>query len=132
MDPDPSIPTLDEFFDVLRARLAKGAAEYGDKSFAKPTPTSAAEILEEILDVAGWAFVHWVAMRRRLHELDLAAQRLEITAKADLKELHRAKASGRKKVGEVDQEAPRDRNGHQGGRSSSGSDMSLDRWWEEG
>jgi len=125
MNPDPSIPTLDEFFDVLRARLAKGAAEYGDKSFAKPTPTSAAEILEEILDVAGWAFVHWVAMRRRLHELDLAAQRLEITAKATL-----AQRMG--KAGEVDQEAPRDRNGHQGGRSSSGSDMSLDRWWEEG
>ena len=65
-----------DFLDQVAARLAKGAEEYGNESFEKPG--TEAEILEELIDVAGWAYVAWVKMRRRLENLELAAQELEL------------------------------------------------------
>ncbi|MEY4535629.1 MAG: hypothetical protein RLZZ246_1947 [Planctomycetota bacterium] len=59
---------------MLTVRLEAGAKEYGDRSFYKPG--TAEEILQELVDVAGWAFVAWVQMRMRLQGLELAAQQL--------------------------------------------------------
>lgn len=67
-----------EFLDTLAARLAAGAAEYGNASFSRPAPETTAEILDEVLDVAGWAYVLWVQMRQRLEALELAATALDI------------------------------------------------------
>lgn len=64
-----------DFLSAVRARLFHGRLNYGDKSFDKPgTPD---EILEEIVDIAGWAYVLWVQMRERLQRLEQAAQDLE-------------------------------------------------------
>lgn len=64
-----------KFFLALRARLAKGDVEYGDKSFDSPLLPE--EILEEIVDIAGWAFVLWVQMQERLGRLETAARALD-------------------------------------------------------
>lgn len=64
-----------EFVGLLKARLEQGAIDYGDKSFHRPG--TAEEILDELVDVAGWAFVAWVQMRMRLQGLELAAQELD-------------------------------------------------------
>jgi hypothetical protein len=58
-----------EFLSHLRARLAKGAKEYGDASFNKPILDSTDEILEEIEDIAGWSFILWAQAKRRLRRV---------------------------------------------------------------
>lgn len=63
-----------QFLDQLAARLEAGAKEYGDRSFYKPG--TAEEILQELVDVAGWAFVAWVQMHLRLRGIDREADNL--------------------------------------------------------
>lgn len=75
MEPTHSAAVQAEFLGALEGRLTAGAAEYGDASFHRAG--TAEEILDEILDVAGWAFVAWVQMRIRLQGLELAAQKLQ-------------------------------------------------------
>ena len=55
-----------EFLDKLGRRLDKGAREYGDRSFEQSPGRTVEELLEEIEDIAGWAFVLWVQARKRL------------------------------------------------------------------
>lgn len=57
------------FIQDLAARLDRGAEEYGDRSFGRQPQHVFDEILDEVLDVAGWAFVAWVHMRERLEAL---------------------------------------------------------------
>ena len=64
-----------EFLAKLGTRLHEGARSYGDQSFYRDR--AAREILDELLDVAGWAFVAWVQMRMRLEKLTLDAEELE-------------------------------------------------------
>lgn len=64
-----------EFLARLESRLVAGAQEYGDASFDRPDTVD--ELLDEILDIAGWAFIVWVQLRRRLEGLELVAQDLE-------------------------------------------------------
>ena len=45
------------FFDDCLRRLEKGAQEYGDKSFYKPSNELLKEIEEELLDVANWSSI---------------------------------------------------------------------------
>ena len=45
------------FFDDCLARLEKGAQEYGDESFYKPSGELVREIEEELLDVANWSSI---------------------------------------------------------------------------
>jgi hypothetical protein len=47
------------FVTQIGQRLERGRVAYGDSSFAKPLPQLVDEIQEELLDVAGWAFVMW-------------------------------------------------------------------------
>jgi hypothetical protein len=56
----------DEFVAKLRAAWERGAKEYGDQSFANPPSSSVEEMLQELVDVAGWAFVAWVSLKGRL------------------------------------------------------------------
>lgn len=60
-------PELEErFITALRARLDAGRREYGPASFTRSPLEVRKEIEEELLDVAGWAFVLWV----RIHRLE--------------------------------------------------------------
>ena len=60
-----------EFLDVLGKRLRVGGVEYGDDSFHQPLPETAEEMLAELVDVAGWAFVGWVRLRMILKRVAL-------------------------------------------------------------
>ena len=55
---------IDDFLLRIRARLVDGAAEYGDRSFDNPAPTTLGEIAEEAADMVGWTFVLWERARR--------------------------------------------------------------------
>ena len=45
------------FDGEVRAKLRRGADEYGDGSFARPSDALLAELQEECVDIAGWAYV---------------------------------------------------------------------------
>ncbi len=64
----------EEFLENVRARLAKGFQEYGNQSVGRPALNTRAEILEEIEDIAGWAFVMWCQARQRL---EAVAERID-------------------------------------------------------
>ncbi len=53
----------DEFLKNLAARLEAGRKEYGNSSLMQSPTDLKREIEEELLDVAGWAFVLWVRVR---------------------------------------------------------------------
>jgi hypothetical protein len=52
------------FARSVAARLAAGARVYHDQSFSRPPTELADEIAEELLDVAGWAFILWTRVRQ--------------------------------------------------------------------
>lgn len=56
-------PTWGQFASDVGARLDQGAREYGDRSFSKDPRVLVMEIEEELLDVAGWAFILWTRIR---------------------------------------------------------------------
>lgn len=65
---------IDRFVARLRARLAAGAREYGDRSFTRPLPELIDEIQQELEDVAGWGLIAWVRLEEiRLQVGDLNA-----------------------------------------------------------
>lgn len=66
-----------EFLNRLESRLEAGARDYGNASLERPFPETAEEILDELLDVAGWSYVAWVRMRTRLQRLEIAAREIE-------------------------------------------------------
>jgi len=65
-----------QFLDALAARLEVGARDYGNASFEKPVAMTSTEILDEALDIAGWAYILWVQLRRRCERLDGATRDL--------------------------------------------------------
>lgn len=64
---------LDRFTARLRARLAAGAATYGDHSFTRPAAELVDEIQQELEDVCGWGLLLWM----RLDRLRARVERLE-------------------------------------------------------
>ena len=68
-DDDPE-EEREHFLSELNARLDAGAHEYGDASFNRPIASTLSELEDEVLDVAGWAFVMWVQLRRRRDRLE--------------------------------------------------------------
>lgn len=52
------------FIRGLRDRLEAGAVEYGEQSFERPVAQILSEMQEELLDVAGWAFIGWTRLQR--------------------------------------------------------------------
>lgn len=55
-----------EFLESLSCRLEAGAAQYGNKSFAKNTAQLRNEMEQELLDIAGWAYVMWAKLKTEL------------------------------------------------------------------
>jgi len=53
-----------DFVLAVASRLRAGEREYGDRSFALPAARLADEIVEELEDVAGWAFILWCRLRK--------------------------------------------------------------------
>lgn len=66
-----------EFVRTLLAKLDAGARDYGEVSFHKPLPQTADELLAELVDWAGWAFVAWVNLKIRFHHITLKADELD-------------------------------------------------------
>ncbi len=66
-----------EFVERLRQRWARGARDYGDASFHAAPDVTVGEILSEVEDVAGWAFVLWVSLRQRLHAVTDSATTMQ-------------------------------------------------------
>ena len=62
-----------EFIARLQRRWQIGAQQYGDVSFDKPLARTAEEILAEIEDIAGWAFIAWTRIREQMRRVDQAA-----------------------------------------------------------
>lgn len=56
------------FAERLRKRWAAGAARYGDASFSAPMVETVKQVLEELEDVPGWAFVLWLQARMQCGE----------------------------------------------------------------
>jgi hypothetical protein len=64
---------VERFVARLRARLERGAREYGDTSFRRPAGDLVDEIQQEIEDIAGWGLILWVRLERlrdRVEQLD--------------------------------------------------------------
>jgi hypothetical protein len=64
---------FDRFIRAVRARLERGAIEYGDTSFSSDLPTLIAELEQEAEDLAGWAYITW----RRIRNLRRIAEDVE-------------------------------------------------------
>lgn len=60
---DEQVRLQGEFLDRLAERLHAGRREYGDASLVREDAELIGEIEEELLDVAGWAFVLWLRVR---------------------------------------------------------------------
>jgi hypothetical protein len=59
---DP-LDDLPAFEAAVRARLAQGRAQYGDRSFERSAEELVGELEQEALDLAGWSFVLWCRLR---------------------------------------------------------------------
>lgn len=55
---------LGEFFQRIRQRHEAGSRTYKDESYARPMHGLIIEVMEELEDVAGWAFIGWERLRR--------------------------------------------------------------------
>lgn len=72
--PSGPLASYPSFCAAIASRLAQGAKEYGDASFELPPSALLEEIEDELLDVAGWAYILWVrvhALRTRAQEVGL-------------------------------------------------------------
>lgn len=77
------------FLDRVRARLAAGAAEYGDRSFTRPTDDLLDEIQQELEDVAGWGAILWARIdRMRTQPMRSAGQLAQEEAMGGFASLH--------------------------------------------
>lgn len=63
---DAALQLYEEFSERIRIRLENGKRVYGDSSFERPIERLVEEIRQEVLDVAGWAFI----LYSRLDELE--------------------------------------------------------------
>jgi hypothetical protein len=52
-------PRFDAFISSVASRVRTGKRAYGNRSFARPPTALASEIMEELEDVTGWAFILW-------------------------------------------------------------------------
>jgi hypothetical protein len=63
---------FDVFADAVADRLEHGAQAYRDRSFERPSVELVGEVLEELEDVAGWAFLLWTRLQRMRAAMALA------------------------------------------------------------
>lgn len=71
-------PRIESFLATVRARLYEGARVYGDLSFDKPPITTIKELLQEVEDIAGWAFVLHTQLSQRLSAIHRASSMLTL------------------------------------------------------
>ena len=72
------------FTQRLEKRLRQGHREYGDRSFQRPTFALIAEIEEEVLDQANWAFITWTRLHSLRERVRLLEDRLDEAEMAQL------------------------------------------------
>ena len=72
-----------EFLAQLDARLAQGEREYGNKSFHKSFAQLRDELLQEYLDVAGWAYISWRKAKLQLASAERRTVQLSDTDASD-------------------------------------------------
>ena len=80
------------FTQAVARRLEAGAREYGDASFSRPPAELVGEVLEELEDVAGWAYVAWCRVRDlegRLPPADRAPGAIHETTPAETASVRR-------------------------------------------
>ena len=77
--PAPDYCDLEDFYNQVVGRMAKGEREYGDKSFSASPAKIALELMEEAEDVAGWSYILW----RRMVVMLKAARAMDATMKAN-------------------------------------------------
>ena len=53
-----------EYVTGIEARLRRGAIEYGDASFMRPPDELLDELIQEVMDISGWAFILWTRLER--------------------------------------------------------------------
>ena len=82
------------FIQRLEKRLRQGHREYGDRSFQRPTFSLIAEIEEEVLDQANWAFITWTRLHDLRERVRLLEDRLDEAEMQDL-------LTGLENIGEV-------------------------------
>lgn len=66
------------FLRELESRLAKGAQEYGNKSFNRSFRDLTEEVLQEYLDIAGWAYVGWAKAKERLEIIETQMAKVQL------------------------------------------------------
>jgi hypothetical protein len=66
------------FLRELESRLAKGAQEYGNKSFNRSFRDLTEEVLQEYLDIAGWAYVGWAKAKERLEIIEAQMAKVQL------------------------------------------------------
>ena len=54
---------LPDFGAVVRKRLERGAAEYGDSALTRPASELTGELAEELEDLAAWSYLLWRRVR---------------------------------------------------------------------
>lgn len=63
-----------DFLARLQRAWQRGAQQYGDVSFDKPLAQTGEEILAELVDIAGWAFIAFARVREQLARIARAAE----------------------------------------------------------
>jgi hypothetical protein len=63
-----------DFLSRLDKAWKRGAQQYGDVSFDKPLAATGEEILAELVDIAGWAFIAFARIREQLARVAAAAE----------------------------------------------------------
>lgn len=63
-------PSLETWFERVRAKVTRGGIEHGDKSFELRCGDVVEEVLDELADVCGWSFVLHERLRRMQDTLE--------------------------------------------------------------
>jgi hypothetical protein len=61
---------VERFVERLRAKLDRGAREYGERSFSRPLTELLTEVEDELIDTAGWSLLIWSRLERLRSEIE--------------------------------------------------------------
>lgn len=75
MTPEERHVLEEQFIARLRERWKHGGSVYGEVSFRLPPLATAEEILQEVEDLAGWAFILWCQISERLGAVLVAVEK---------------------------------------------------------
>lgn len=72
--PEGPLSAYPSFAASVASRLAQGAKEYGDASFARDPGDLVGELQQELLDVMGWGYILWTRLEALRVRLDATLQ----------------------------------------------------------